>query len=300
MPTYNPFGYSPGSILPGALALSTNYRAPQAASAGVGSPGVVAPSSAYNLNPTPMQGNGPFGMVPGQLGLPNPAGDLAGQVPGLAGLNQQVSDTIGSYLGGELPPDVIAGIRDAAAKFGVTSGMPGSGLARNIVPRDIGLTSLDLKNRGLAAYNSFIPTVSGTQTVRPELQNQIAEQNAVNASAPNPGQAQSYAKQLFDQYLARLSQGGRGSSSPAGGTGMFASGSASSPSRFGAGNSGNIGPTTPLGGTSAPVSGGGGYGYISGSGDYNSVPEFLPGASLNQDPFDPLQQDQLYPDWWGG
>jgi hypothetical protein len=75
-----------------------------------------------------------------------------------------------------------------------------------------------MQNQGLQQYNQLIPTVSGTQTVRPETQIGVAEQNALNRAAPDPGQAASYAQILFDRYLNSLSR----PSSPAAGTGSYA------------------------------------------------------------------------------
>jgi hypothetical protein len=166
------------------------------------------------------------------LGLPNPAGDLGAQIPGLQGINSQASGVISDYLGGRLPPDVVNAIQDSAARFGVSSGMPGSGLAGHRGARDLGLTSLDLQGRGLAAYSPFVGAVSSTQTVNPALQTQIAEQNAVNAAAPDPTMAASYAKKLYDQYLTSLARTGRNvgpstgyrGGGPAGGTGAYSGG----------------------------------------------------------------------------
>lgn len=171
----------------------------------------AATPTGFNLSPTPTQGNGAFGLVPGQLGLPNPAGDLQAQIPGLAGLNANASGVINSYLRGQLPQDVQNAIQDASATYGVTSGMPGSGLQRNRTARDLGLTSLDLTGRGLSAYGPFVGAVSGTQTVRPELQSQIAEINAINRAAPSPAAAASHAEALYNRYLNSLARTGGGS-----------------------------------------------------------------------------------------
>lgn len=177
----------------------------------------------FNVNPAPQGGNGAFGAVPGPIGIPNVAGDLAAQYPNLSKTNAAASDAILSKLHGELSPDTIKQIQDAAAQFGVSSGMPGSGLAFNKSLRDIGLTSEQMKEEGIKDYNSIIPTISGTQTVKPETKVDIASLNALNAAAPDPAAAASYAQQLFDKYLATLSKplspgtGGGG----AGGTGSW-------------------------------------------------------------------------------
>lgn len=171
----------------------------------------------FTLNPQPQQGNGPFGAVPGALGLPNPYGDLKKVFSALPDANKELGGAILSKLRGELSPQTIANIQDQAARFGVASGMPGSGLAMNRNLRDLGLATEAQIQSGINAYNQSIPTISGTQTVSPALQAQIAETNAINAAAPNPAQAQGYAQGLFAQYLRKMSR-------PSGGTGGYSMG----------------------------------------------------------------------------
>lgn len=172
--------------------------------------------AAYNLNPAPQYGAGAFGAVPGPIGMPNPAGSLGAQIPNLGALNTAASGDILSQLGGTLSAGTQNALHNAAATMGVTSGMPGSGLSWNSLYGNIAGASEMQQKQGLSEYNSFIPTVSGTQTVSPNLQTEIAGTNASNAAAPNPQASASYAQQLFDQYLQQL----RG---PAGGTGAFGS-----------------------------------------------------------------------------
>jgi len=210
----------------------------------------------FILNPQPQGGQGAFGAVPGALGLPDPYADLQRPLPGLPGLNDAASSALLAKLHGEISPSTQAAIQDAAARFGVSSGMPGSGLAGSRSLRDLGRLSEDQQAAGLAAYGPFVGAVSNTQTVNPALQNEIALQNAVNAAAPNPTQAASYARQLFDEYLNRLSQSSRG---PAAGT---------SGSQFGANPAGGTVrmPTAPFS-NNAIMAGGGAlpqYGGASG------------------------------------
>jgi hypothetical protein len=149
--------------------------------------------------------------------LPTITGPTLNQAyPNLTGTNASASSALMSELSGQLSPQTQAAIADAAASFGVSSGMPGSGLSLNRYPRDIGLASEQLMHQGIGDYSSLIPTVSGTQTVNPYqaagLNTEIGAMNATNASAPDPTAAATYAQQLFDRYLNRLS-------APAGGTG---------------------------------------------------------------------------------
>ena len=171
------------------------------------------------LNPTPQAGAGAFGAVPGALGIPNPAGDLSAQIPGLPSLNATASNDILSNLSGTLSPGTEHALQNAAATYGVASGMPGSGLSWNSLYGNIAGASTAEQNLGLQQYNSLIPTVSGTQTVSPSLQTQISGTNASNAASPNPGASASYAQQLFQQYLNQLRgpQGG-GAGTPNGDT----------------------------------------------------------------------------------
>lgn len=164
----------------------------------------------FTLNPAPHAGTGPFGQVPGPLGVPDAFGNLSKPIPNLAQLNAGASGNILSNLHGQLSPDTLAAIQDAGARFGVASGMPGSGLAQNRTLRDVGLTSQQLQAQGVQQYNPFVSTVANTQTVRPETQIGVAETNAINASAPDPAAQSSYAEQLFAKYLESIN--------PAGGT----------------------------------------------------------------------------------
>jgi hypothetical protein len=89
--------------------------------------------------------------------------------------------------------------------------MPGAGggtIGGNRTLRDVGLTSIQQQQQGIKDYASFVPSVSGTQTVAPALQAEVNTQNSINAAAPNPAAAQSYAEQLFNRYLSQLNGGG--------------------------------------------------------------------------------------------
>lgn len=175
----------------------------------------------FSLNPTARAGQGAFGAVPGAIGLPSPYRDLSGVFPNLSGTNAAVSRDILSKLSGTLSPQTQAAIHDAGAAWGLSSGVPGSGIQENRTLRDIGLTSEQQQQQGLQDYASLVPVISGTQTVSPNLQTEIAATNAQFAAAPDPTQAASYAKTLFDEYLRMLQGGGGGGGrGPAGGTGV--------------------------------------------------------------------------------
>jgi len=177
----------------------------------------VAGLSDYNINPSPWSGSGAYGTVPGSIGLPNPYADLSNVFPVQGEANKLAGSNLISQLGGRLSPETLANLQNASATYAGKSGMPGT----NAVPGTLAnqhnllsnvLTSQQLEQQGLQNYNSLIPTISGTQTVNPALQTEIASRNALYNAAPNPEQANNLAQQLFDQYLQRM----RG---PAGGTG---------------------------------------------------------------------------------
>lgn len=235
----------------------------------------------YNINPGPVSGTNPFGYIPGPVGTPDPYADLSKVFPGLGAANSQVSSDLLNQLKGVLSPETQAAIQDASARFGVRSGMPGSGLVANRTARDLGLTTEQLQQQGLQNYNSLIPTISGTQTLNPAQQIALAQWNAINRSAPDPTQAANYAKQLFDEYLARM----RG---PAGGTGNYASPTqpaapAATPGRTGPGAF----PAYPYAGPSTP-----------GTGDASSYPADQAGDPLDAVfGTDPATLNDLG-DWW--
>jgi hypothetical protein len=173
----------------------------------------------YNVTPPPTSGTDAFGKVPGSISLPQPMEDLGNVYPNLSGTNAAASAALTSRLQGQLSPDTLKQIQDASATFGVTSGMPGSGLAQNRSLRDVGLMSEQVQGQGLQEYGPVLGAASRTQTVSPETEIGVAEQNALNLAAPNPAAASSYATGLFEHYLSSLRGGGapgrRGGSVPA-------------------------------------------------------------------------------------
>ena len=225
-------GYSPGSPF---------YHAPSGGGGG------------FNINPAPQQGNGPFGMVPGMLDLPNPAQDLGAQYGNLSGTNAGISDTILAQLGGRISPGTTNALRTASAQGGVGSGMPGAGLWTNNLFANIAGFAENQANRGIQNYANIIPTISHTQTVSPDLQTQIALQNAVNRAAPNPQQAQSYAQSLFNNYRNSIGGGGQVSGLGGGGGAAFVRQPWAS----------QVGNPAPMGGVGRL--GGSGFGFGSGT-----------------------------------
>lgn len=169
----------------------------------------MATSSTYNISPTPQQGQGAFGAVPGVIQTPPSVFEELNQnVPNYGALTKTATGTVGSELGGQVSPSTINMLQNAAASRGITSGTgTGSGFAQNNFLQNLGLTAEGLQHTGLTDYNALTGQLGATQT-QPSLVADIATQNAIDAAAPNPQQAQSYAQMLFNQYL----NGGNGAS----------------------------------------------------------------------------------------
>jgi hypothetical protein len=166
-------------------------------------------SYAYNANPTPTYGTGAYGYVPGQIGMPDPAGDLGNVYPAAANQNKQIGNNITALLGGQLSPQTQMAMQNYEAAYGAGAGM---GMGTNAEPgsfsnyrgaADIGKTVEGLQQQGLQDYNSVVPTISQTQTVSPQLQTEIANINSINAAAPNP---QEHQQALKDLYLWMLDE----------------------------------------------------------------------------------------------
>lgn len=157
-------------------------------------------------------GSAAYGSKPQDIPMPNPFGDLSSIYPNLGATNNQVSSNIMSELQGQLSPATINNIRNNAASFGVSSGMPGSQLQGYSGLASLGKTTEQLQQQGLNDYLNSITGISKTQTVDPALQTEVNTQNSVWNAAPDPTAAATTQQSLFNQYLNKLS-------SPAGGTG---------------------------------------------------------------------------------
>ncbi len=154
---------------------------------------VVAGGGLYPSTPNP--GQGAFGAVPGSVDIPD-----------------SVSGGIKRDLSGILSPELQGKLQNIAATWGIKNGMPGSGAQSNLYAHDYLGASDAARQRGFENWKSLVP---------------LQQQNNELAAAPNPTARavteQSFAQQMFNQYLAAL--GGRGGGAgggainPAGGTG---------------------------------------------------------------------------------
>jgi hypothetical protein len=94
-------------------------------------------------------------------------GMLRKSIPGYDNLLSKTRGVIDSQLSGEIPQDVQDQIQRSGAVRSIGGGYGGSGMNRNLVARDLGLTSLDLTNRGLDSASKWIATAR--QSLTPQL-----------------------------------------------------------------------------------------------------------------------------------
>lgn len=74
---------------------------------------------------------------------------LESSLPGYANIKSKISQNIQSELAGNIPEDVAMEIQRRSAAQSFSGGFAGSGMAKNLTARDLGLTSLNLTQQGL-------------------------------------------------------------------------------------------------------------------------------------------------------
>ena len=156
-----------------------------------------------------------YGTVPKDISMPDPYADLSKVYPNLSASNAATSADILSQLQGQLSPETINAIRNSAAAFGVSSGLPGSQFAGQSGLTQLGLNVENMQNQGIQNYMNALSGIKSTQTVSPETQSNVNTQNAIWAAAPDPKLAAEEQQRLFQQQLDALS---KAASSPAAGT----------------------------------------------------------------------------------
>lgn len=153
---------------------------------------------------------------------------------------QDILEQADPLIKGELPPDVKAAVERSSAYQSLLSGTAGSSMAKGLTARDLGLTSLDLMQRGTAmagqganAMQRWNQIASGTVYDPSQMFVTPAQQSALDlkneemrqgtqqqrfnvAASPDPT-----TQGLFNTYLSMLSQvgGGGGGGSGGGGSG---------------------------------------------------------------------------------
>lgn len=87
---------------------------------------------------------------------------LSKSIPGYSAMVTKAGQNINDELSGQLPPDVQAQIQNSSAARALGGGYGGSRAAGNLTARDLGLTSLDLTQKGLDSASRWIQTSKAT------------------------------------------------------------------------------------------------------------------------------------------
>lgn len=77
-------------------------------------------------------------------------------IPGYNKMIKRGTHLTKQLLDGKLPGDVVDEVARHSAERSVSGGYAGSGMAKNLEARDLGLTSLDLTQRGLASVDRWM------------------------------------------------------------------------------------------------------------------------------------------------
>lgn len=77
-------------------------------------------------------------------------------IPGWSDIQAKRAGAASSFLSGSLPPDVEAAVRRGSVGRALEGGYGGSPAARNLEARDLGLTSLDMINRGAGLTSDIV------------------------------------------------------------------------------------------------------------------------------------------------
>ena len=93
---------------------------------------------------------------------------LRSAVPGIDAIQEQASENLVSQLRGEIPKDVQEQIQRSGATKALYGGFGGSAAGRNLVARDLGLTSLAIADKALDSTSRWIATAKSTM-VAPQL-----------------------------------------------------------------------------------------------------------------------------------
>jgi len=160
-------------------------------------------------DPSTQAGSGTYGAVAGSTALPSASEDLSAVYPNLTASNQAAADAALSELQGNVSQATQNNIQDAAARWGISSGMgANSGIGNNLSLRDLGLNTEALQQQGISDYAKLLSTIDNTQTVSPETQIGLSQSNNALAATANPQDATDYALSLYNKYLSNASTGG--------------------------------------------------------------------------------------------
>jgi len=93
-------------------------------------------------------------------------GQMEAASPGITALFGDAFDVTGEMLAGIIPEDVQAQIQNDVAARALGAGAAGSGFGANQYARNLGLTSLDLINRGIGSLLQLTPATQQAFTVQ--------------------------------------------------------------------------------------------------------------------------------------
>jgi hypothetical protein len=85
---------------------------------------------------------------------------LENVIPNYKAITGQVSQNIAALTAGQIPTDVSQQIQRSTAAQSLAGGFAGTQAGGGLLARDLGLTSLDLTQRGLASAESWMKTAS--------------------------------------------------------------------------------------------------------------------------------------------
>jgi hypothetical protein len=114
-------------------------------------------------------------------------------MPGYKAMQAKGTANILDWMSGKVPTDVSNAIRTSGAARSVGGGFGGTGMGRNLVARDLGLTSLDLMGKGMDSATKWM-SMNKTPTFD------------VSSMFLTPGQTASFATQQRDTQLAYTNQ----------------------------------------------------------------------------------------------
>lgn len=165
-------------------------------------------------------------------------GILNTAIPGYSDMQASRAGAVGSMLKGEIPQDVQDAVFRSGAARGVAGGFAGSDFGRNLVARDLGLTSLDILGKGMSGMSSMIGStpmarmtqandilnVSGRDTMGLRSGERSEKLSMLTTAAQAPRSGDVWAKALTDMGGQASGMGG-GMGGGGGGGGMGGIGS---------------------------------------------------------------------------
>jgi hypothetical protein len=126
-------------------------------------------------------------------------------IPGYDQLISQAGKNIGSALRGELSPEVSAQVQRSTAGRALAGGFgAGSGFGRSLTARDLGLTSMQLQNQGLAQAQNFIQQQRTMGMVQPFSISSMFITPAQRVNALQNQQAAQYNRDMTAAQVAAM------------------------------------------------------------------------------------------------